>query len=374
MAHTEDLIDFNVIEEQKENIEALPSGRSAKALAQRFSPVSVVSPSESHDINTTARNAFEQEIGNIGDSDDPLDVYDRYIRWTQNTYPSNAGQSQLLPLLERTTKAFLKDENYKNDARYLKIWLQYIRLFSDAPRETFAYLARHSIGGGLALYYEEFAAWLEQAGRFQQAEEIYKLGIEREARPTERLLRKFGEFESRAQSRPATTQEPSSPALPAVRAALVTKTDPFSLASPASADPQAVDRGRATTNAAKKQKMQIFSDDGAPAQTAPGGQANGWENLGTTAERRKENTIAAQSWNGEKMGLGSKQAPVPKMTIFKDQVRSNPPFQQSQLFLIYEYRTNHSGNGCVVCSLPDQCPIKASGQNHHPLQPVCPKR
>jgi checkpoint serine/threonine-protein kinase len=35
---SDDLIDFEIIENQKENIQSLPSGRSAKALAQLYTP------------------------------------------------------------------------------------------------------------------------------------------------------------------------------------------------------------------------------------------------------------------------------------------------------------------------------------------------
>lgn len=228
----DDLIDFNVIEGQKENIQALPSGRSAKALAQLYSPpllglgAKADSPLPLNDQHSEKRAEFEKEVANIDEADDPLDVYDRYVKWTLDTYPSAQAtpQSRLLPLLERATKTFQSSKDYKNDPRYLKIWLHYIRLFHDSPREVFVFLARQGIGENLALYYEEFAAWLENAGRYNQAEEIYKLGIEKEARPTERLMRKFGEFERRKDARPQpqdAAAEPSSPALPVVRPVLV---------------------------------------------------------------------------------------------------------------------------------------------------------
>ena len=240
MATSDDLIDFNVIESQKENIQALPSGRSAKALAQIYSPPPLganPSPAATEDANSGRRAEFEKELHNIDEADDPLDVYDRYVKWTLDTYPSAQATplSQLLPLLERATKAFQSSSHYKNDPRYLKLWLHYIRLFSDAPREAFVFLARHSIGESLALYYEEFAAWLENAGRWNQAEEVYKMGLEREARPAERLLRKFGEFERRNQAQPHDATEPTSPALPTVRPALAAKIDPFAISSPSTA-------------------------------------------------------------------------------------------------------------------------------------------
>lgn len=322
MAANGDLIDFDIIETQKENIQSLAGGRSAKTLAQIFSPVAVLSPpSHTRDLNDAIRAEYEKELSTIDESDDPLDIYDRYVRWTLNAYPSAQAtpSSQLLPLLERATKAFLKSDHYKDDPRYLKLWLNYIRFFSDSPRETFAYLARHDIGCGLALYYEEFAAWLETAGRWNQAEEVYRMGIERGARPAERLMRKFTNFQRRAQEKVPEEQEHDSPAIPTTRPALAAKVDPFSVASAAPTDPQANAR-TATGGPARRQKMQIFSDDGNEAP-AVGEGSKGWENIGTMAERKKENTVAARPWAGEKLNVGSRQNHgVPKMPIFKDEV------------------------------------------------------
>lgn len=324
MSGSGDLIDFNVIEGHKENIQALPSGRSAKALAQLYSPPLLganPSPSLIQDANSKERREFEKELTLIDEADDPLDVYDRYVKWTLDAYPTAQAtpQSGLLPLLERATKTFQSSSHYKNDPRYLKLWLHYIRLFSDAPREVFVFLARHSIGEGLALYYEEFAAWLENAGRWSQAEEVYKMGIEKEARPVERLVRKFGEFERRKEALPENTDEPKSPALPMVRAALAAKTDPFSTASPApqQSKPAASKKG-------KSSKMQIFADVDEPERPSTGSSSKGWDNIGTIAERKKENTHAAKPMAGETLKVGKTNGGMQKMMIFKDTVSSNP--------------------------------------------------
>jgi len=259
----------------------------------------------------------------MDDSDDPLDIYDRYVKWTLDAYPSaqNTPQSQLCPLLERATKAFQSSSLYKNDPRYLKLWLHYIRLFSDSPRETFAYLARHNIGEKLALYYEEFAAWLESAGRWTQAEEVYNLGVERDARPLERLVRKYGEFQHRFESRPQDVAEPTSPALPAVRPALAAKVDPFAHTSPSSANPQAQSqRAGGSVPKAAKGKLAIFSDGDEPARIGSSGSMEGWDSIGSLADRKKENTAEARPWAGETLKVGKKNAGVPKMMIFKDEV------------------------------------------------------
>ena len=332
MSVSEDLINFDLIEEQKENIQSLPSGRSARALASIFSPVSgsrfeSPNPNDTKTLNDALRQEYELELQSINESDDPLDIYDRYVKWTLNAYPSSqaTAQSGLLPLLERATKAFLSSTHYKNDPRYLRLWLHYIRLFSDTPRETFAFLARHGVGDGLAMFYEEFAAWLEGAGRWTQAEEVYKLGLQREARPTERLLRKFDEFQTRFGQLPRDANGPSSPALPTVRPALMAKVDPFAPSASSAPNPQDA-RSRSGASGAPvakngKPKLAIFSDsEAATSQPPVAGPTNGWESIGSMQERKKENTVEAKPWVGETLKGGKKAGSVQKMPIFKDEV------------------------------------------------------
>lgn len=328
MSTSEDLINFDIIENQKENIQSLPQGRSAKALATTFAPSPfspLPTPGNTRNLNDAIRAEYEAELQTINDSDDPLDVYDRYVKWTFNAYPSAQAtpESQLRPLLERATKAFQNTNDYKNDPRYLKLWMHYIRFFSDAPRETFAYLARHNIGQSLGLFYEEFAAWLEGAGRWSQAEEIYKLGIEREARPSERLLRKFSEFQQRSGSGPENADEPSSPALPTVRPVLAAKLDPFAITTPRQNDPQAQRLpSSSTASRSGRQKLAIFADaDGSLAgRPESSDSAKGWDNIGSIRERRKENMVEAKPWIGETLKAGKKVGSAPKMMVFRDQV------------------------------------------------------
>lgn len=340
MAASENLINFDVIEAHKENIQALPSGRSAKKLAAVLSPQSashpparqplgsISTPSDTKTINDSIRAEFEAEVAALAESDDPLDIYDRYVRWILDAYPSAQATpaSQLHIVLERATKAFLSSAQYKNDPRYLRLWLQYIAFFADAPRETFIFLARHGIGETLALFYEEYAGWLEAAGRLGQAEEVYKLGIQRDARPSARLMRKFGEFEARRAALPA-RDGPDSPALPAMRPALAARADPFSASEH---DPQAPRQGNGLgTQAAKtgRSKLQIFSDADAAAEPSAMGSrvagSKGWDTIGSLADRKKENQMEPKPWVGETLSAGGRKSAVPKMAVFKDQVSSH---------------------------------------------------
>jgi checkpoint serine/threonine-protein kinase len=350
---SEDLINFDVIESQKGNIQAIPSGRSAKKLAELFSPSPLQArptppnPSDTKSINDHIRAEYEAEIANLAEADDPLDVFDRYVRWTLDAYPSAQAtrQSQLHLLLERATRQFVASPQYKNDPRYLRLWLHYIQLFADTPRETFVYLSRHGIADQLAAFYEEYAAWLEGAGRWAQAEEVYKLGIERDARPQHRLLRKFGEFEQRREKHLAETggddNAPSSPALPTVRAVLGAKLDPYAAAAAATRDPQAPRPNNGLggqSSRPAKSKLAIFSD--ADAATAPsamssrGPESKGWENIGSLAERKKENVMGPKPMAGETLRAGGKKSTAPKMTVFRDAVSRSPicaPFHKLML-------------------------------------------
>ncbi|KAJ8123279.1 hypothetical protein O1611_g9633 [Lasiodiplodia mahajangana] len=78
-----DLIDFDVIEGQKENIQSLPGGRSAKKLAEAFShsplhKLETPTPADTKNINDCIRAEYEAEVAALSESDDPLDVFDRY--------------------------------------------------------------------------------------------------------------------------------------------------------------------------------------------------------------------------------------------------------------------------------------------------------
>lgn len=331
MAASSNLIDFDVIEGQKENIQSLPGGRSARKLAELYSPsplhkLATPTPSDTQNVHDCIRAEYEAEIQNISESDDPLDVYDRYVRWTLDAYPTAQAtpQSQLHILLERATKTFITSAQYKNDPRYLRLWVHYIHFFSDSPRETYMFLARHGIGEGLALFYEEYAAWLEGSGKWAQAEEVYKLGIERESRPVQRLLRKFKEFEERMAQQPADAIEPSSPALPTVRPALAAKVDPFGSSSRPN-DPQASRSASSVGSAGSKPakaKLAIFSD--ADAKPAPlssrGEEPKGWDSIGSLADRKKENVREPKPWVGETLKAGGKKSAAPKMAVFRDAV------------------------------------------------------
>jgi checkpoint serine/threonine-protein kinase len=145
---------FNDIEPYKENIQPLTQGRSAASLAQSLKdPASL----------EVERQRYELAIEHVQDlDDDPLDAYWQYVRWLQT---QSTLSTTLSKILETCVRRFKNDARYRNDPRYLKLWLL-VAQQSKQPSDVFKYLSVNRIGIELALFYEEYAKLLETVGRY----------------------------------------------------------------------------------------------------------------------------------------------------------------------------------------------------------------
>ena len=295
-------VPFEIIEQHKENIEPIREGRSVLALSKVFG----TDGANAKDQNTGKKAGFEQRVKESEVLDDPIEPYLDYIKWIMEEYPQGqTSDSGLVEVLERCTSAFRDASFYKDDARYLRVWLQYIR-YSDSPKEIFTYLARKEIGMHLATFYEEYAAFLESSQRKKQAGEIYRIGIELNARPIERLKRRYDEFCERMRVNPPSDNEPGSPILPAIRPALSTKMGSDAL--PAS-----------STEATRR--LQVLNDISGLGDDYHASSTGGWDSIGSLASRKKENTIAAKPWTGEQLQMNSGMTkPQKSLSVFRDPV------------------------------------------------------
>ena len=293
------LVDFDAIEHSKENIAPTPRGRSAIALAKAFQQP--MSPQDRHSTQTALCAQFEEDLISANDLDDPLEVWLKYIKWTDETFPQGQStESGIARLLERCTEQFKNDKQYKSDPRYLRVWLAY-STYSDSPLEIFAFLQRNEIGQELALYYEEYAVVLEKMNRKRKADEVFQMGLLSEARPIDRLRRRYEEFNRRLQINPPDPNEPSSPPPP-----LRTILGASQITAPSAGVPR------------PRPKIQVYTDTEDP-EVRPG--SAGWESIGTLADRKKENTIAAKPWAGEKLPMRvPTAAPAERLVVFRDEV------------------------------------------------------
>ncbi|XP_020953483.1 mitotic checkpoint serine/threonine-protein kinase BUB1 beta isoform X3 [Sus scrofa] len=175
----------------KENVQPLRQGRIMStlqgALAQQEST-----------CNTTLqqqKRAFESEIRFYA-GNDPLDVWDRYINWTEQNYPQGGKESNMSTLLERAIEALQGEKRYYNDPRFLSLWLKLGHLCNE-PLDMYSYLHNQGIGISLAQFYISWAEEYEARENFKKADMIFQEGIQQKAEPMERLQSQHRHFQAR---------------------------------------------------------------------------------------------------------------------------------------------------------------------------------
>lgn len=50
----------------------------------------------------------------------------RCIKWVQESFPTGGECSGLVVMYEQCVRTFWHDERYREDLRYLKVWLEYV--------------------------------------------------------------------------------------------------------------------------------------------------------------------------------------------------------------------------------------------------------
>ncbi|NWV00363.1 BUB1B kinase, partial [Upupa epops] len=138
---------------------------------------------------------FESEI-RFYSGDDPLDVWDRYIRWTEQTFPQGGKESNLPAVLERAVKALSEQRRYYKDPRYLNLWLKFGNCCNE-PLDLYSYLHSQDIGTTLAQLYITWAEVLEARGSFKKADLIFQEGLQRKAEPLDKLQSHHRQFQTR---------------------------------------------------------------------------------------------------------------------------------------------------------------------------------
>ncbi|XP_017331082.2 mitotic checkpoint serine/threonine-protein kinase BUB1 beta [Ictalurus punctatus] len=165
----------------KENIQPLRCGRDISALHQALS--------QQQEGTTSAINqqkqAFELEL-RMYDGDDPLDVWDRYIKWIEQTYPQGGKESGLNLLLERAVMKFTEEKKYHNDSRYVNLWIKFTESCPD-PLDVYRYMQAQGIGTLQASFYIAWSEEYEKRGNSRMADSIFQEGFKCGAESLDRL-------------------------------------------------------------------------------------------------------------------------------------------------------------------------------------------
>ncbi|KFZ62298.1 Mitotic checkpoint serine/threonine-protein kinase BUB1 beta, partial [Antrostomus carolinensis] len=175
----------------KENVQPLRQGRVMSALQEALAQQG----SSNHTAVQLKKQEFESEI-RFYSGDDPLDVWDRYIKWTEQTFPQGGKDSNLAAILERAVKALNAQQRYYRDPRYLSLWLKFGDCCNE-PLDLYSYLHSQEIGTTLALLYITWAEVLEARGSFKKADLIFQEGLQRKAEPLDKLQSHHRQFQMR---------------------------------------------------------------------------------------------------------------------------------------------------------------------------------
>uniref|UniRef100_A0A8C2TSJ7 BUB1 mitotic checkpoint serine/threonine kinase B n=1 Tax=Coturnix japonica TaxID=93934 RepID=A0A8C2TSJ7_COTJA len=175
----------------KENVQPLRQGRVMATLQEALAQ----QDTSSHTAAQLKKQEFESEI-RFYSGDDPLDVWDRYIKWTEQTFPQGGKESNLSAVLERAVKALNKQQRYYQDPRYLSLWLKFGNCCTE-PLDLYSYLHSQEIGTTLAQLYITWAEELEARGSFKKADIIFQEGLNRKAEPLDKLQSHHRQFQTR---------------------------------------------------------------------------------------------------------------------------------------------------------------------------------
>lgn len=183
--------DGNEWELSKENVQPLRQGRVMATLQEALAQQDV----STHAAIQQQKREFESEI-RFYNGDDPLDVWDRYIKWTEQTFPQGGKDSNLSAVLERAVKTLNEQQRYYQDPRYLSLWLKFGNCCSE-PLDLYSYLHSQGIGTSLAQLYITWAEELEARGNYKKADLIFQDGLLCKAEPLDKLLSHHRQFQAR---------------------------------------------------------------------------------------------------------------------------------------------------------------------------------
>ena len=159
------IVDIEVLEAAKENIQPLASGRRVTTLS-----AILTTPHAQRDAQLNSarkRHRLNVEVALQDEDDDPLEAYVRFVNWTVENYPQGqSAESGLLELLEEGTRVLKDDRDgiWRGELKYLKLWVLYAS-FVEKQTMIYRFLLANNIGTNHALLYEEYAAILERQGQ-----------------------------------------------------------------------------------------------------------------------------------------------------------------------------------------------------------------
>ncbi|EEF52929.1 mitotic spindle checkpoint protein BUBR1 [Ricinus communis] len=283
----------------KENVRPLKRGRNIRLLNDSL---------KSHTDNQLKKSLLETrrkliEAIHEYKGDDPLSPWLGCIKWVQQSFPPGGDCSGLIVIYEQCVRTFWDSDRYKDDLRYLKVWLEYAENCIDAE-VIYNFLDANEIGKSHSAYYIAYALHMEARSKIKAANDIFNLGISRDAQPIEKLKDAYKKFFIRSMSRPKVVEEDTGENdLPARSFGTVLSSAQNRRQNTGDYD---IHRNKSKPDRAQRSALSIYKDTN--SDVLPGHQPgksktdfNTWQNLGARAERNKENNAIPTKWTTYKV-------------------------------------------------------------------------
>ncbi|KAK7081360.1 Budding uninhibited by benzimidazoles 1 beta b, partial [Halocaridina rubra] len=176
----------------KENILPLKQGRKANILSLALDDSSTSKLS-------SVRHEFEEELRTYT-GDDPLDVWYRYVLWVEQNYPKGGKDGNVMKLIQKCVTSIhtnaSTNEKYKNDDRFLTLWVKYANLCPN-PLEVYGALDTKGLCTGIAEFYLNWSWEYEKLKNYRKAESIFQKGFQSGALPLDALQEAHKKFQTR---------------------------------------------------------------------------------------------------------------------------------------------------------------------------------
>ncbi|XP_010543712.1 PREDICTED: probable inactive serine/threonine-protein kinase bub1 [Tarenaya hassleriana] len=127
---------------------------------------------------------------------DPLLPWIRGVKKMKENLSPQILNEKLPRFLQKCAQSFESDKRYRNDSRYIRVWLQLMDFVED-PKALLRTMEANCIGTKRPLFYQAYALYYEKMKRFDDAEKMYRLGMQTLAEPMDELQKSYEQFLSR---------------------------------------------------------------------------------------------------------------------------------------------------------------------------------
>ncbi|XP_040377148.1 mitotic spindle checkpoint protein BUBR1 isoform X2 [Oryza brachyantha] len=271
--------------------------------------------------------------------EDPLQPWLDCIKWVQESFPTGGDCSGLVVIYEQCVRAFWHDGRYKDDLRYLKVWLEYAGNCADSE-VIFRFLEANQIGQSHSIYYLSFASVMESKNKLKIANEVFNLGIARKAKPVEKLETTYRAFLQRLSKKKAHHEQDDTATEDQPARNFGTVLNRGEIRGQHAENSHLVKPRVTLQRIDANRPLAVYKDENTlPSHGLTRTRSNNttWQTLGTQADRNKENNMRPAKWTSHKIPqkVGSMVAVQPtrasSIEVFVDDECVREPAPQPQV-------------------------------------------